>query len=112
MPDVELRPAYLISGSDSPKIETAVARLRAHFAPESVELVSAVELSGADVVALCNAGSLFGDRRLVVVDEVDGRPNAEGQLRNGWKVADVAGGRRLHCGARAGDGARPGRVGR
>jgi DNA polymerase-3 subunit delta len=63
--------------------------LRTHFPPESVEHVSAVESSGADVVALCNAGSLFGGRRLVVVDDVDGRPNAEGQLRNGWKVADV-----------------------
>jgi DNA polymerase-3 subunit delta len=85
----ELRPAYLITGSDSPKVETAVARLRTHFTPEVVERISAVESSGADVVGLCNASSLFGDRRLVVVDDVDGRPNAEGQLRNGWKVADV-----------------------
>jgi DNA polymerase-3 subunit delta len=84
-----LRAAYLISGSDIPKVETAVARLRRHFAAEAVEHVSATECAGADVVMLCNAGSLLGARRLVVVEEVDGRPNADGQLRNGWKAADV-----------------------
>ena len=89
MADVELKPAYLISGGDSPKIETAVARLRSHFAAEAIERVSAVEKSGADVVSLCNAGSLFGTGRLIVVDDVDGRPNAEGQLRNGWKAGDI-----------------------
>ena len=89
MSDVELRSAYLISGGDSPKIETAVARLRAHFTPESVELVSAVDCRAPMSWRSCNSGSLFGDRRLVVVDEVDGRPNADGQLRNGWKAADA-----------------------
>ena len=38
-----LKPAYLISGSDRPKVETAVQRLRARFVPESVEIVSALE---------------------------------------------------------------------
>lgn len=90
MADVELRPAYLIAGSDSPKVEAALQRLRRHFASEAVEIVSAVDVAGTDAVMLCNAGSLFGDRRLVIVEEVDGRPNAEGQLRNGWKAADVA----------------------
>lgn len=90
MADIELRPAYYLAGSDLPKVELAVSRLRAHFAREAIEHVSAVDASGADVVALCNTGSLFGDQRLVVVDDVDGRPNAEGQLRNGWKAADVA----------------------
>ena len=90
MADVELRPAYYLAGSDLPKVELAVSRLRGHFAPEAVEHVSAIDVSGAEVVALCNTGSLFGDRRLVVVDDVDGRPNADGQLRNAWKAADVA----------------------
>lgn len=89
MADVELKPVYLITGSDTPKVETAVSRLRRHFVPESVERVSAVDEDGASVAALCNVGSLFGGRRLVVVDDVDGRPNAEGQLRNGWKTADL-----------------------
>ena len=35
------------------------------------------------------SGSLFGDARLVVVEGVDGRRNADGRLANGWKAADV-----------------------
>jgi DNA polymerase-3 subunit delta len=85
----ELEQVYLISGSDRPKIETAVARLRRRFQPEAVEFVSAIDVSGEQAVALCNTGSLFGDARLVVVDDVDGRPDAEGRLRGGWKAADV-----------------------
>jgi DNA polymerase-3 subunit delta len=70
-------------------VETAVTRLRRHFPPEATELASAQELSGAEAAALCNAGSLFGDARLVVVEGVDGRRNADGRLANGWKAADV-----------------------
>ncbi len=84
-----LEPVYLLTGSDRPKIETALARLRRHFEPEATELVSAQELSGAETAALCNAGSLFGDARLVLVEAVDGRRNNEGRLVNGWKAADV-----------------------
>ena len=84
----ELKPVYLLTGSDRPKIETALARLRRHFQPEAVEL-SPRGRSGADSAALCNAGSLFGDARLIVVDGVDGRRNADGRLVNGWKAADV-----------------------
>jgi DNA polymerase III subunit delta len=89
MADAALKPVYLLTGSDRPKIETALSRLRAHFDDSSVDRLSAVEASGADVVAACNAGSLFGGRRLVVVQDVDGRANAEGLLRGGWKAADV-----------------------
>ena len=85
----DLKPVYLLTGSDRPKIETALARLRRHFQPEAVELVTAQEVSGADAAALCNVGSLFGDARLVVIEGVDGRRNADGRLANGWKVADV-----------------------
>ncbi|MDQ3066839.1 MAG: DNA polymerase III subunit delta [Actinomycetota bacterium] len=84
-----LKPVYLLTGSDRPKIETALARLRRHFQAEATELVSAQELAGSEVAALCNAGSLFGDARLVVVEGVDGRRNTEGRLANAWKVADV-----------------------
>jgi DNA polymerase III delta subunit len=85
-----LLPAYLISGSDRPKVETAVQRLRARFVPEAVEVVSALELSGGDVVNLCNSGSLFGDARLVVVTEVDGlRKEPNRPPTGGWKAADV-----------------------
>ncbi|MFN0153639.1 MAG: DNA polymerase III subunit delta [Gaiella sp.] len=89
MAEVELKPVYLITGSDRPKIEGAIARLRRHFDPTAVEQVSAVDVSGGDAAALCNSGSLFGDRRLVIVSDIDGRPNAEGQLRGGWKAGDV-----------------------
>lgn len=74
----ELEPVYLLTGSDRPKVETAVTRLRGHFAGEATELVSAHEVSGAEAAALCNAGSLFGDMRLVLVGEVER-----------WKAADV-----------------------
>jgi DNA polymerase-3 subunit delta len=62
--------------------------LRGHFEAESVEHVSALEVSGDEVVGLCNAGSLFGDARLVLVTEVDG-VKAERGRRGGWKAADV-----------------------
>lgn len=85
----ELQPVYLLTGGDRPKIETALARLRRHFATEAVEVVAAPETPGADAVALCNAGSLFGDARLVVVLDVDGRRTKEGRLSGGWKAVDV-----------------------
>ena len=46
--------------------------------------------TGADVVTLCNSGSLFGDARLVVVTEVDGRRKEDNRPpTGGWKAADV-----------------------
>jgi DNA polymerase-3 subunit delta len=80
---------YLLTGSDRPKIETAVMRLRARFPVEAVETVSALEVPGEEAIALCNAGSLFGDRRLVVVDDVDGRRDGDGRSKGGWKAADI-----------------------
>jgi DNA polymerase-3 subunit delta len=50
--------------------------------------VSALESSGDEVVGLCNAGSLFGDARLVLVTEIDGVKADRGR-RGGWKAADV-----------------------
>lgn len=85
----ELKRAYLITGGDRPKIARALARLRGHFDDESVELLAARETSGEEAVAACNALGLFGGSRLVVVEDVDGTPNSEGRLTNGWKAADV-----------------------
>ncbi len=89
MADAPDRPVYLLTGSDRPKIDTALARLRRHFAPEAIETVSALVTSGEAAVALCNAGSLFGDARLVIVEEVDGTRDGDNRLKGGWKAADV-----------------------
>jgi DNA polymerase-3 subunit delta len=85
-------PAYLVTGSDRPKVDRTLARLRGHFDPGAVERFTAAGQDGAsgeDVVAACNAGSLLGDSRLVLVADVDGRPDERGRVTGGWKKADV-----------------------
>lgn len=75
----ELKAAYLIAGTDRPKIDRAVERLRGRFAADAVEIHSASELTGADAVASCNALGLFAaEGRLVVVDDVQA-----------WKAEDA-----------------------
>jgi len=74
----DLKPVYLLAGTDRPKIDTALERLRHHFPDGAVESASAIDTSGDEATALCNAGSLFGDARLVLVSEVER-----------WKAADV-----------------------
>jgi DNA polymerase-3 subunit delta len=75
----ELKPVYLLHGSDRPKIARAVRRLRDRIGDESTEHLNAREAAGPDVVAACNAMGLFtGEGRLVIVDEVER-----------WKAADV-----------------------
>lgn len=74
----ELRPIYFLTGSDRPKVRRALARLRARFDPESVELLAADTASGAEAVASLNALGLFGSGRLVAVEGVER-----------WKKADV-----------------------
>lgn len=74
-----LKPAYLITGTDQPKVAVAVRRLRARFAQGSVELLQAELASGADAVAAANALGLFGGgERLVVVEGIER-----------WKQPDV-----------------------
>ncbi len=68
----ELKPAYLIAGSDRPKVDRAVARLRGHYEADAVEIHAADETAGDDAVAACNAMGLFGSgSRLIVVDGVE-----------------------------------------
>jgi DNA polymerase-3 subunit delta len=75
----DLKAAYLIAGSDRPKVDRAVARLRGRFEPDAVEHLDATEAAGDDVVAACNAMGLFGDgTRLVLVDNVEA-----------WKAPEV-----------------------
>jgi DNA polymerase III subunit delta len=75
----ELKPAYLIGGSDRPKVDRAVARLRSRFDTDAVEHLDAAETTGDDAVASCNVMGLFGEgTRLVVVDGVEA-----------WKAPDA-----------------------
>jgi DNA polymerase-3 subunit delta len=75
----QLKPVYLISGSDRPKIRLALERLRSHFEQGAVEVLGADEHPADDAVAACNALGLFGgEHRLVIVEDVDA-----------WKAPDA-----------------------
>jgi DNA polymerase-3 subunit delta len=74
-----LKPVYLVAGSDRPKIDRALQRLKSRFAPDAVERHGAEDETGDDVVAASNALGLFaGDGRLIVVEGVEA-----------WKAADA-----------------------
>jgi DNA polymerase III subunit delta len=74
-----LKPAYLLMGSDRPKISRALARLKTRFADETVEHLFAETAEGGDAVAACNALGLFGGGgRLVIVEGVER-----------WKASDA-----------------------
>ena len=75
----ELKPVYVLTGGDRPKIVRALARLRDRLGHVATETLSAYEASGDDVVAACNALGLFGEeQRLLIVEDVER-----------WKAADV-----------------------
>jgi DNA polymerase III subunit delta len=89
-----LLPAYLLLGSDRPKIRRALARLRARFQPESVEVVDAAAVNGAEAVAACNALGLFGadGERLVVVEGVERWRAEDAEAVAGYAADPAAGG--------------------
>ena len=75
----ELKPVYVISGSDRPKIRVALERLRNRFEEGAVEALAAGDHSAEDAVAACNALGLFGaEGRLVIVEGVES-----------WKAPDA-----------------------
>jgi DNA polymerase-3 subunit delta len=75
----DLKPVYLLTGTDRPKIRVALQRLRERIGEEATEHLHTSDASGEDVVAACNAMGLFGgEARLVIVDGVES-----------WKAADV-----------------------
>ena len=74
----ELKPAYLLTGSDRPKIVRALRRLRDRIGDDATEHLNARDASAEDVIASCNSMGLFGGERLVIVEEVER-----------WKAADV-----------------------
>jgi DNA polymerase III subunit delta len=74
-----LKPAYLLMGSDRPKISRALARLKTRYVDKTVEHLFAETVEGADAVAACNALGLFGGGgRLVIVEGVER-----------WKASDA-----------------------
>lgn len=86
----ELKPVYLIVGGDRPKVERALLRLRVRIGEENVELLSAREHAGDDVVAACNALGLFaGGGRLVIVEDAERLKAADVKLLAGY-LADPA----------------------
>lgn len=73
VPDSPLRPIYLLTGGDRPKIRRALERLRSRFGAESIETLSAQEIGGDEAVASLNALGLFAGEtgRLVIVEDVE-----------------------------------------
>jgi DNA polymerase III subunit delta len=69
----ELRPIYLLTGGDRPKIRRALERLRSRFGAESVDTYAAESTTGDEAVAALNALGLFADDggRLVIVEDVE-----------------------------------------
>ncbi len=79
MAAAELKPVYLITGGDRPKIQRALRRLRDRVGEEATELLTTHDTSGEDAVAACNSLGLLGaGGRLVIVEEAER-----------WKAADV-----------------------
>jgi DNA polymerase-3 subunit delta len=75
----ELLSAYLITGTDHPKVVRALRRLRDRVGDDATETLDAAEVSGEDAAASCNALGLFAvERRLVIVEQVER-----------WKAPDV-----------------------
>src|SRR5437899_12363741 len=76
----DLKPAYLITGTDRPKVTRAVRKLRDRMGDDATELLSALETGGEEIVASCNALGLFvSERRLLVVEHVESWKAAEAE---------------------------------
>ena len=79
MPAAEIKPAYLIAGSDDAKVDATLARLRDRAQRESgegaLEVFSAPEGQGAPdadgLIAAIPAMSLIADRRYLLADRVE-----------------------------------------
>jgi DNA polymerase-3 subunit delta len=87
----DLLPAYLLTGSDRPKIGRALRRLRTRFGDEAVELMSADTVSGEDVAGSLNSLGLFGAGRLIVVQGVERWKKADVEALDGYLTDPVDG---------------------
>lgn len=75
----DLKPLYLLTGTDRPKIVRALRRLRDRVGEDSIETLDGTKATGDDAVAACNAlGFFMAEARLVLVEDVDK-----------WKAADA-----------------------
>jgi DNA polymerase-3 subunit delta len=61
------KPAYLIAGTDWPKVDAAAARLRGQFADDSILQITVGDDDAEDIVGACLSLGLFGGERLVLV---------------------------------------------
>jgi DNA polymerase III subunit delta len=91
MAEEALEPVYLLGGSDRPKVERALRRLRARFDEQAVERLDAETAGGEDAVAACNALGLFGGARLVVVAGVERWKKADVESISAYLASPVAG---------------------
>jgi DNA polymerase III subunit delta len=87
----DLLPAYLLTGTDRPKIARALHRLRQRFGEEAVEALDPENGSGQDAVAAMNALGLFGEGRLVIVHGVGEWKKADHEALAGYLTNPVAG---------------------
>jgi DNA polymerase III subunit delta len=89
----ELRPIYLLTGGDRPKIRRALDRLRGRFGQESVETLSAESAGGEEAVAALNSLGLFagGGGRLVIVEDVERWKKADEEAVAGYLANPVDG---------------------
>lgn len=84
----DLKPVYLIAGSDRPKIQRALRRLRDRVGEDAIDHLSAFDAAGEDAVAACNAPGLFGaGLRLVMVTDVDRWKAADAKAIGGYLAA-------------------------
>lgn len=91
--EAELKSAYLILGSDTPKVQRSLARLRERIVAESgselgVISLDALESSPEDVLAEIDTPVLLPGRRAVVVTSVD-RWKAEQRQRLAERLGDL-----------------------
>jgi DNA polymerase III subunit delta len=91
MAEEALEPVYLLGGSDRPKVERALRRLRARFDEQAVERLDAETAGGEEAVAACNALGLFGGARLVVVAGVERWKKADVESISAYLASPVAG---------------------
>ncbi len=71
------KPAYLIAGSDWPKVDAAAARLRAQFDEDSIVQITVGDEEAEDIVGTCLSLGLFGGERLVFVRGVESLPDEQ-----------------------------------